>query len=117
MAMEHDTHLDILDQLIPKSIWGTPKHKALLTKMGIDSVTITKRNSIQIPFMLEHFKGTSEETTLLDTGATESFIDIETVKRLKLGAQKLETSCPIYNIDSTHNHQRTIFQVCHLLIL
>jgi hypothetical protein len=86
MAMEHDAHLDILDQLVPNSMWGTPKHMALLTKMGINSVLVSKRNLIHVLFKLHHFRGTSEETALLDTRATESFIDVGTVKRLKLGA-------------------------------
>jgi hypothetical protein len=72
MAMEHDIWLNILDKLVPDSLWGTSKHRELLTEMGIDSVHITKRNSIQIQFTLEHFKGTSNETALLDTGATKS---------------------------------------------
>jgi hypothetical protein len=67
-------------------MWGTLKHIALLTEMGIDSVLVSKRNSIHVPFKLHYFRGTSEKTMLLDTGATESFIDIGTVKRLKLGA-------------------------------
>jgi hypothetical protein len=89
MAMEHDARLDILDKLVPDSLWGTPKHRELLTEMGIDSVHITKRNSIQIQFTLQHFKGTSNKSGLLDTGATESFIDYESVICLKLGTQKL----------------------------
>jgi hypothetical protein len=116
MAMEHDARLDILDQLVPNSMWGTPKHMALLMEMGIDSVLISKRNSIHVPFKLHHFRGTSEETALLNTGATESFINISTVKRLKLEAQELEMSQLVYNIDSTPNHQGTITQVCYLLI-
>jgi hypothetical protein len=117
MAMEHDARLEILDQLVPKSMWGTPKHMALLTEMGIDSVLVSKRNSIYVPFKLHHFRGTSEETALLDTGATESFINTSTVKRLKLGAQELEMSRPVYNVDRTPNHQGTITQVCYLLVL
>jgi hypothetical protein len=117
MAMEHDARLNILDQLVPNSMWGTPKHMALLTEMGIDSVLVSKRNSIYVPFKLYHFRGTSEETVLLDTRATESFIDVGTVKRLKLGAQELEMSRPVYNVDGTPNHQGTIMQVCYLLVL
>jgi hypothetical protein len=86
MAIEHDACLNILDKLVPNSMWGTPKHMALLTEMGIDSVLVSKRNSIHISFKLHHFRGTSEETALLNTGATESFIDVGTVKRLKLEA-------------------------------
>jgi hypothetical protein len=116
MAIEHDARLDILDQLVPNSMWGTPKHMALLMEMGIDSVLVSKRNSIHVPFKLHHFRGTSEETVLLNTGATESFIDVGIVKRLKLGAQELEMSHPVYNINGTLNHQGTITQVCYLLI-
>ena len=90
MAMEHNTHLEVLDKLVPTSMWGTPKHTALLIEMDIDAITIRKRNSIQVPFELRHFKGTSQETALLDTEATESFIDIKTVKRLNLGSQELD---------------------------
>jgi hypothetical protein len=61
------------------------KHCALLEEMQIDSIHVTKRNSIQIKFTLEHFKGTSKETALLDTGAMESFIDHALVVCLKLG--------------------------------
>jgi hypothetical protein len=85
LTMEHDARLQLLDQLIPQSMWGTEKHRALLEEMQIDSVHVTKRNSIQVKFTLEHFKGTSEEMALLDTGATESFIDHESVLHLKLG--------------------------------
>ena len=38
MAMEHNNWPNILDQIIPKSMWGTPKHMALLKEMGIDAV-------------------------------------------------------------------------------
>src|SRR5438128_1013021 len=48
MAMEHDACLEILDQLVPNSMWGTPKHMALLTEMGIDSILVSKRNSIHV---------------------------------------------------------------------
>jgi hypothetical protein len=48
MALEHDTCLEVLDQLIPKSWWGTPKYTALLNEMGINLVLMTKRNSVQI---------------------------------------------------------------------
>jgi hypothetical protein len=103
MAMEHNTHLNILNQLIPKTLWGTPKHRALLTEMGIDSVMINKRNLIHIPFRLHHFKGIADKIALLDTRATESFINVKTINRLKLGTQKLETARPVYNVDGTPN--------------
>jgi hypothetical protein len=54
---------------------------------------------------------------LLDTGATESFIDIGTVKHLHLRTQSLKSPCPVYNVDGMPNQQGTIHQVCHLLVL
>jgi hypothetical protein len=116
MAMEHDTRLDVLNKLILDSLWGTPKHRELLMEMGIDSVHITKRNSIQIQFTLQHFKGTSDKTALLDTGAMESFINHESVICLKLGTQKLPIIRPIYNVDRTQNQHGNITHICHLLV-
>ena len=67
-------------------------------------------------FKLHHFRGMAEENGLLDTGATESFIDHKTVVRLHLGTQKLPTPRPIYNVDGTANKHGTITHVCHLLV-
>ena len=69
-------------------MWGTPKHIALLTDMGIDTVAISKHNAIHVPFQLHHSKGIANETALLDTGATESFINIHTVDHLHLANRK-----------------------------
>jgi hypothetical protein len=57
-----------------------------------------------------------EETGLLDTGATESFIDHKTMVQLWLGTQKLPIIRPIYNINGTSNKGGTITHVCHLLV-
>jgi predicted aspartyl protease len=45
----------------------------------------------------------AEETGLLDTGATESFIDHKTVVRLQLRTQKLAVPRPVYNVDGSAN--------------
>ena len=55
MALEHDTRLKALDQLCPKSMWGTPKYRAFLESMEIDSVQVKKRNSIQLEFTIQHY--------------------------------------------------------------
>ena len=116
MAMEHNTCLEILDKLVSTSMWGTPKHTALLMEMEIDAMAISKQNSIQVPFELCHFKGISQETVLLDTGATESSIDIKTVKWLNLGSQELIILCPVYNMDSSPKKHGTITYATHLLV-
>ena len=58
----------------------------------------------------------AEETGLLDTGATESFIDHKTVARLCLGTQKLVIPRPVFNVDGSANKHRTITHVTHLLV-
>ena len=116
MAIGHDARLEILDQLVPQDMWGTPKHTALLTEMGIDAAAISRCNSIQVPFQLHHGKGITNETALLDTGATESFMDVNTVNRLHLSKQALIIPCPVFNVDGTANKQGTITHVCHLLV-
>jgi hypothetical protein len=116
IAMGHDARLKVLNQLCPQMMWGTLKHRALLEEMGIDSLSITKQNSIQVPFALHHGKGQEQETALLDTGAIESFINIRTVKCLHLRTQSLKSPHPVYNVDGMPNRQGTICQVCHLLV-
>ena len=58
----------------------------------------------------------AEETGLLDTGATESFIDHKTVMRLRLGTQKLTVPRPVFNVDGTANKHGTITHVSYLLV-
>jgi predicted aspartyl protease len=45
----------------------------------------------------------AEETDLLDTGATESFINYKTVVRLQLETQKLPVPRPVYNVNGSAN--------------
>ena len=53
----------------------------------------------------------AEETGLLDTGATESFIDHKIVARLHLETQKLMVPRPVFNVDGTANKHGTITHV------
>jgi hypothetical protein len=58
----------------------------------------------------------AEEMGLLDTGATESFIDHKTVVRLRLGTQKLAVPRLVYNVDGLANRHSTITHVTYLLV-
>ena len=53
---------------------------------------------------------------LLDTGATENFIDHTTVVKLRLGMKKLPYSCQAFNVDGTLNQHGTITHACDLLV-
>ena len=60
-------------------------------------------NRMNIPISFHSFKGTAEEVALVDSGATENFIDQELVNKLKLGTKKLEKPVSLKNIDRTYN--------------
>ena len=77
---------------------------------------ISRLNHIQINFVLSHYRGQAEETALLDTGATENFIDYKTVARLRLGTQKLTIPRPVFNVDGTNNRHGTITHACDLMV-
>jgi len=62
------------------------------------------------------FKGIAEEIALVDSGATENFIDQETIKKLKLRTKKLETLVGLRNIDGTFNKSRQITHYLNLLV-
>jgi len=48
-------------------------------------------------------KGEQKEVALIDSGATENFLDQHMIKRLSLGTQKVPKSQRIYNVDGTEN--------------
>jgi len=79
-------------------------------------VYISRLNHIQINFVLSHYQGQAEETALLDTGATENFINYKTVARLRLGTQKLTIPRPVFNVDGTNNRHGTITHACNLMV-
>jgi len=58
-------------------------------------------NRLEVSITLHLFKGMAEEVALIDSGATENFIDQETVKKLKLGSKKLSKPVRLRNIDGT----------------
>jgi len=79
-------------------------------------VFVNKSNSIQVKILLSHYQGKAEEIGLLNTGATENFIDHTTVARLRLGTKKLPFKRAVYNVDGTLNCHGTIDRACDLLV-
>jgi hypothetical protein len=73
-------------------------------------------NRLEVPVSLCSFKGTAEEVALIDSGATENFIDQETITRLKLGTKKMDQPIRLRNIDGTYNKAGSITHYIDLLI-
>jgi hypothetical protein len=84
--------------------------------LKIQTMYINKHNSIKLPFSLHMYQGKVEETTLVNSGATENFVDYKTVARLCLRMKKLEQVRPIINIDGTSNQAGDIMHFCDLLV-
>ena len=59
------------------------------------------RNCINVSFTFNDTK--VAEKALLDSGATDNFIDQRTVKRLNIPMRRLDQPCILYNIDKTEN--------------
>ena len=74
-TMDEDTKIRTLNELIPKNGFSIQKIEALAKTFGLDSVFVNKSNSVQIEFALISYKRETKEIGLLDTGATENFID------------------------------------------
>jgi len=79
-------------------------------------VLIDLRNSIQLKVPISHYRGTTEEQILVDTGATENFIDKTTVEKLRLGTKRIPYARAVYNVDGTLNQSGSITEACDLLV-
>ncbi len=73
-------------------------------------------NRLEIPITLSSFKGMAEEIALVDSGATENFINQDTIKKLKLGTKKLETPVGLRSINGTFNKLGQITHYLNLLV-
>jgi len=114
--MDEDTKIRTLNELIPKNRFNIQKIEALAKTFGLDSVFVNKSNSVQIEFAVISYKQETKEIGLLDTRATENFINSETVKKLHLGMKELPYQRPIFNVDGTPNRQGKISHYCNLMV-
>ena len=80
--------------------------------LRISSMYIQRISAIHIPL---RFKGTwTVEKALLDSGATENFLDTRTVHRLRLATHALKEPWYVYNVDGLNNKARQITHSCQL---
>jgi gag-polyprotein putative aspartyl protease len=77
---------------------------------------ICSYRSLEIPFSFEHLRGKADDVTLLDSGATENFMDTRTAKRLKLRPLKMTTPQVVRNVDGTENRNGSITEYVRLRI-
>ena len=74
-----------------------------LIKHASDNVYITGRKSMTLRFYIHTIAKRAETTALLDSGATENFLNLSYAKWLKLPIKRLPTPRKLYNVDGTQN--------------
>jgi len=62
------------------------------------------------------YQSQAEQIALIDSGATENFINYRTVTKLRLGITKIPQARKIYNVDGTENQAGLIKHCVHLYI-
>jgi len=79
-TMDENTRTKLFHETVPREYYGTDKFRAYQEAFQINGAYIPRLNHIYVPFEITHYKGKAKEQALLDTGATENFIDQETVQ-------------------------------------
>ena len=78
---------------------------------------VGNHNSVQIEFkFLSTTHGRAAESALLDSGATDNFVDHHTASRLQIHPKELPRPRLLHNVDGTENRTGKITQYCDLLV-
>ena len=75
---------------------------------------ISEKNSINKPFTFSCTCGTAKETALVDSGATENFMDERMVIRLGIGRRPMKQPHQVFNVDGSENKNGTLTHYCVL---
>jgi hypothetical protein len=78
---------------------------------------LNKIDALNVPFTFQTAHAMAEEKALLDSGATENFLDEETWKRMGVGRRLLDKPLKVINVDGTENKKGTITHYCRLRII
>jgi hypothetical protein len=78
---------------------------------------ISRINTLDLPLTFSSAKKTATEKALLDSGATENFINPRMAKKLGIGMVELTQPRTVYNVDGTENRGGQIKEFCILNIL
>jgi len=93
-----------LDLIVAKGLVTTAQVKELATAMKICSgIYLMMAKKLEVSITLKTFKGTTTKEALLDSRATENFINQSIVDCLKLGTKAMDKLVPVRNIDGTTN--------------
>ncbi len=88
----------------------------VVDKAEISSMYSIKEDSITVPIDLCMWHKKTEVEALLDCGATENFIDAQTLEKLSMGTHLLQHPRIVQNIDGMENQASTITKYCNLYV-
>lgn len=71
---------------------------------------------MNVPFKFRTVGKTTEETALLDSGATENFLDERAWQRLRLRRFSLPRPLTVHNVDGSENRQGKIDSYCWIKV-
>jgi hypothetical protein len=77
---------------------------------------IRKLSTLNMNVSFRTSQSKADKSALIDSGATDNFIDEETWKRLGIGKKELARPVTVHNIDGTENKQGKITHYCWLCI-
>jgi hypothetical protein len=77
---------------------------------------ITKRKALEIPIEFTTYHTKAEIIALIDSSATDNFINFRTVMKLRLGTKKLPRARQLFNVNGTHNQASLIEESVHLYV-
>ena len=82
---------------------------AACCNVGMDEIWYICRLSVlKLDFAFKTISKMAKETALINSSATENFIDIEVWKALKIGRFRLAKTIPVYNVDGLINKNGNI---------
>ena len=81
-----------------------------------DEMHIRQISAINMRIPFRSLSEQSEETVLIDSGATENFLNKDTWQKMGIGSHETVKPMTVYNIDRTENSQGKIMHYCWLRI-
>ena len=87
-----------------------------MTAREKDKMHIRHISTINMKIAFRLLSEQSKETVLIDSGATENFLDKDTWQKMGIGSHETVKPITVYNVDGTENSQGKITHYCWLRI-
>ena len=84
--------------------------------MEICTMYVETRNSVLIDSSFRTDHGMATKKALINSGATDNFIDQNTAERLKIEPRRLQQPQVLHNIDGTTNRDGKVLRLRHLCL-